>query len=149
MNGDYSIALRNGTYTISWQSSFTHAFSRTSDSASYTITMNSANVTGFDFGGVDGLTNLSPAVAFQGETINSILTSLNIFRTGANAYGNITGGVWKSPNGTINYGITRNSFTVLDSNSAQLLAPINPNMSVGIYDLAVAASGYTFIYEMH
>ena len=144
VNGDYSIALRNGTYTISWQSSFTHAFSRTSDSASYTITMNSANVTGFDFGGVDGLTSLSPAVAFQGETINSILTSLKIFRTGANAYGNITGGVWKSPNGTINYGITRNSFTVLDSNSAQLLAPINPNMSVGIYDLAVTVSGYTF-----
>ena len=139
--GNYSYPLMNGSYTITWTGGNTHDYVRSSDSASFTFAINNANVSGLDFGGVDGIIGLSPAIAYQGEVLNSIITTLGLFTSGPYPYGNITVGYWLQQNSSYGYSIAASSFIVLDSNRAQVLTQISQTMPVGIYDLYLYVGG--------
>jgi hypothetical protein len=79
--------------------------------------VNSANVSGLDFGILEGLTSISPAVAFQGQTINANVTSRSLFATGANPWGNINYAA------LYNNTIYASAFHVIDSVNAPVPYP--------------------------
>ncbi len=147
-NGDYSIGLSNGNYSITYNMSSSHAYVISSDSASFSFTVNSANVSGLDFGMLDGITSISPAVAYQGQTINSNITSRLLFLAGGNPWGNIGSSfIRRTTVPTSQYSIGTNSFLVLDSTNAQLVYQIPVGAPIGTYDLVVRVNGVYYYLE--
>lgn len=146
-NGDYTFGVMNGTHTITWWNNSTTAYILNSDSASYTINVNSANQTGLDFGGIDGLVSASPGTAFQGQTLNAIVVSRDLFLTGPNPWGNIVYGHWVDQSTGYSYYINSNSFTVLDTNRAQILFNVPLNMPVGTFRLRLSIGNGVWYLE--
>jgi hypothetical protein len=134
-NGIYSLAAMNGTYTITWSNTSGHSYILNSDSSSYTVTMNGANISGYDFGGIDGLVSLSPGTAYQGELLNAIVVSRDMFLTGVNPYGNIGYSYIRNQTTNYTYSVPTASFTVLDTNRAQLLYTVALSIPAGTYEL--------------
>ncbi|MBP6334650.1 MAG: T9SS type A sorting domain-containing protein [Bacteroidia bacterium] len=146
-NGNYSFGVVNGSYTVSVNFAASHAYVLTTDSLSYTVVVNSANQTGLDFGAVDGLTSLAPGVGYQGQLINSNVTSRSLFALGANPYGNITSAFIQKTSPTNTYTINVNSFLVIDSVNAQLLYQIPVNAALGVYSIAITAGNKRYYLD--
>ena len=134
-NGNYSLAAMNGTYTVTWSSTSGHSHLLSSDSSSYTVTVNGANISGYDFGAIDGLVSLSPGTAYQGELLNAIVVSRDMFLTGANPNGNIGYSYIRNQSTNYTYSVPTASFTVLDTNRAQVLYTVPLSLPVGTYEL--------------
>lgn len=132
-NGNYSLGAMNGTYTVSYITSSQHSYAMSSDSASFTVTMNNANQGGFDFGVKDLLSGISPSVAFQSQMLNAILTSDDLFVPGANSWGNITSFYLQNQTSSSWYPIPLSSLTILDTNRVQILYLIPLTTPVGTY----------------
>ncbi|MBK6838342.1 MAG: T9SS type A sorting domain-containing protein [Bacteroidetes bacterium] len=145
-NGDYTFGVMNGIYTITWNRTSGISYLLSSDSASYTVTMNSANQTGYDFGAKDGLLSVSPSSAFQGGTLNAIVNSRALFRTGTYPYGNISYSSLVNQSTGYSYSLTVTAYTVLDTNRVQLLYAIPLSLPAGIYTLRIYTSGVTSGY---
>ncbi|TAH41784.1 MAG: T9SS type A sorting domain-containing protein [Bacteroidetes bacterium] len=144
-NGDYNLGVSNGNYTVTWISNFSHKYLLSSDSAAFNITVNSSNVSGLDFGLVDGLTSLAPSVAFQGDVLNANVTSRLLFLSGANPWGNISSGYIRLTTSPFSqYNITTSSFQHIDSSNAQLLFNIPLAAPTGVYDLVIRINNFSY-----
>ncbi len=147
VNGDYLLGLANGSYIVTWNSNPNHKYILSSDSSSFNATINSANVSGLDFGLVDGLTSLAPAVAFQGQTLNANVTSRSLFVVGPSTWGNVN--FWyirRSSSPFSQYNLALNSVYVLDSNNAQVLIQIPLAAGLGVYDLVMSMANNSTYY---
>lgn len=144
INGDYSFAVMNGNTTVSRQNNLSHVYLLSSDSASFSVNMNSANVGGKDFGLVDGITAISPGVGYQGLVINAIISTRSLFAGGATInYGRII--LTSSPFN--NYSFNALSFTILDSMNVQLVYQIPIGVPLGTYDLTIVLNN-NFTYYL-
>ncbi len=144
-NGDYNFGVSNGNYNVAWNNSSSHAYVLSSDSAVFNVVVNSSNVSGLDFGLLDGLTSLAPAVAFQGQTLNANVTSRSLFYSTANPWGNITSAnIRLTVSPFSQYNIVASSFQRLDSSNAQLLFNIPALATPGVYDLVVRINNFSY-----
>lgn len=144
-NGDYIFGVPNGNYTISPYLNTNPSYLLTTDTATLSIIINSANVSGVDIGLVHGLSSVSPSVVFQGQTINSNVTSRSLFQFGPNAWGNISNGnIRRTTSPTNQYNISSSSFNVIDSNNAQLVFQIPVIATPGVYDLTMYVGGFYY-----
>ncbi|MBK9526278.1 MAG: T9SS type A sorting domain-containing protein [Bacteroidetes bacterium] len=146
-SGDYSFGVMNGSYTVAWSHSTSANYVLNSDSASYTVTVNSANISGLDFGGVDGLVSMAPGTAFQGQNLNSTVVSRDLFLTGANPYGNISYAYLTNQTNFNSYSVPINSFTILDTNRVQFLYTIPLSVVAGTYQLTLYISNQQWILQ--
>lgn len=128
-NGNYSIPVMNGTYTIDWTSSNERFFLST-DSNTYTVNVNNANVTGLNFGLYRGLTGIAPVQSVAGRTVNFTVTSRHLF-TGT-GMGNISYAAIGS--------YFAQSINVIDSNTVTFSVNFPSNATPALYDLRISIS---------
>ncbi len=144
-NGDYAFGVSNGTYNVLIGYNYSHAYVLSSDSSGFTASVNSANVSNLDFGVVEGLTSLNPAIGYQGIQLNANITSLGLFASGANPWGNISYSYIRKNTAPTNQTIIpASSYTVLDSVNAQLLFTFQGSQPLGTYDLVVLIGNYYY-----
>jgi hypothetical protein len=144
-NGDYVFGVPNGSYVISRFNQTSHAYVLSSDSSVFNVTVNNADVLDLDFGMVEGLTAISPAVFYQGQITNAIVSSRGLFLTGPNPSGNISSAYIRrtsSPNSQ--YYFTASNFTILDSSNAHMLYQIPASATLGIYDLVIRLNNISY-----
>ncbi len=146
--GNYSFGMNNGTYVISIGTQASHTYVLTSDSSSYIVTVSNNNTGALDFGFVDGLLSLSPAVTFPGSNLNAIVTSRSLFLTGAQPYGNITYSYFQHvSNPSYQYLVSNANYVVLDSSTVHLVYPVPTNMQPGIYNLVIRTGNLSYYLE--
>jgi uncharacterized repeat protein (TIGR01451 family) len=140
VNGNFLIPVSNGVHTVTILNNYTNLMFLSSDSASYTVTMNNANIGGLNFGMRRGLTGLAPVQSVAGRTINFTATSRRLFNgTGT---GNISFGYLQKFNQSYYY---LTSINVVDSNTVNFSVNLPTNAPLGSYDLSIylsSSSGY-------
>jgi len=130
--GNFYFGKPNGGFQIWTNSPLDHEYLISSDSATYTRAINNTNVSGLDFGLVDGITSCVPDSVPLATNFTVTVTSRSLFALGANSWGNITlMQIDRStpPFGTLN--IPLNSILVIDSNTATISTTIS---YTGVFD---------------
>lgn len=135
-NGNYSIPLLNGSYTITYQlSSNNYLFLNNGATNPINITINNANSTGNDFPVYNGLTSVNPDTAWLGQSVSFLVTSdKGIFRP-SNVLVN-SSSIIKITSPT--YSIGPPQYTYIDTNKAVFKFNI-PNLTnrLGTYSLRI------------
>src|SRR6185436_3013807 len=126
-NGDYSLPAMNGSHTIRWlQSGDNNQLS--SDSATYSVVVNSNTQGGFDFGLKPALLSMSINYTQIGGTVFSTITANGAITTAPNSISIRKGG----------YYIYASNINYIDSNTVtcSFTVPLNA-VYIGSYDLWV------------
>ncbi|REJ80948.1 MAG: T9SS C-terminal target domain-containing protein [Bacteroidetes bacterium] len=142
-SGMFSFALSNGTYTISYVGNSARNYLVSSDSLTYTITINNGNISGLDFGLEDPLISVSPGVTFPGNQLNTILNAHPVFSTSANTWGNVRQATFLGP---VNSALALAAITVLDPNRIQIIIPSTQFTTPGVYTLRLSLNTFNNYY---
>jgi uncharacterized repeat protein (TIGR01451 family) len=139
-NGNYSFAVANGSYNVSWINN-TNNYKFLTSAASYNVTINNNNSSGNNFGIKSGLLSATPNVALQGQLLQISVASDSIFRTNANPNGNISNAYIKKVGGTTAYYSTLSTqVQVQNWADASIYITIPASAQVGLYDLYINTS---------
>lgn len=137
-NGNYSIAVTNGSYTVSWVNNPNSIFFFSTSSPNHSVTINNNNASGNDFGVRSGLISVSPSVLVQGQSVILTIVSDSLFQTGANVYGNIlSASIVKHGTGSHYSANLLTQVQVLDEVTAKITLNIPTNALTGLYDLSI------------
>ena len=82
--GNFSIAVRNGNYTVTWNTNLSDRRYLTSTSSTYNVTINFNNSTGNDFGLKRKILSLSPSQIIDGTQSRITIISDSLFLPGSN-----------------------------------------------------------------
>ena len=136
-SGNFSVPVPNGTHVVQCGGNGTYGFLYPStDSTSFTVTMNNANITGLDFGMFRGLTGLAPSQSIAGRTINFTVTSRHLF-------GNISYLSFTNANNSFIF-YSNGLIQTVDSNTATFNVVIPSNATPGLYHLRIRISGQSY-----
>jgi uncharacterized repeat protein (TIGR01451 family) len=126
INGNYSFPVMNGTHTVSWEVNLSAYLLRTSDSASFTVTVNNDTVAGNDFGLKYSLISATPNQGLPGQTVTLAINSDSAF-VGSILQVNLVG----------QNGSNATSFSLINPDSATATFNLPPNAVAGSYQLGV------------
>ncbi|HKR05658.1 MAG TPA: SdrD B-like domain-containing protein [Bacteroidia bacterium] len=134
-SGDYSAPAMNGVHTVQWSPSYYRNYQLSSDSVSFSVSVNGNTQGGFDFGLKPALLSMSVNYSQIGGTVFTTITSDGAFTTTPYVY------IRKG-----SYNIYAGNETFVNSNTAtcNFVIPFN-TIYIGTYDLYVYWSG---IYYM-
>ncbi|HMU76406.1 MAG: T9SS type A sorting domain-containing protein [Bacteroidetes bacterium] len=137
-NGNYTIAVTNGSYTVSWVNNPNIIFLFSTSSPNHSVTINNNNSSGNDFGVKRGLISVSPTVLVQGQTVTLTIVSDSLFQTSANTYGNIqSASIVKHGTGNHYSANLTTQVQILDEVTAEITLNIPTNALPGLYDLSI------------
>ncbi len=140
-NGDYSFAVNNGTYTISYQGTPADRLYLTTP-ASHTVTINNNNSSGNDFGLRRRIISVAPAIAVRGYVYQFTVIADSLFQQTANPYGNISQVCLRpsSNSGPSYCAILNSQVQVVNENQAIASITVPSYANTGLYDLVVTTT---------
>lgn len=139
-SGNYSFPVLNGTYTVSWEVNLNLFMLLSSDSASFTVTVNNDTISGNDFGLKGLLLSVTPNQALRGQTLTMSINSDSAF------VGSIQQVYLEPMIGCCS--ILATSFSSLTADSAIATFNIPSNSALGNYKLWVSVYNAPF-YKSH
>jgi|GEM_PF-2774377 len=133
--GDYSAPAMNGVHTVQWSSAGYSNNQLSSDSASFSVSVNGNTQGGFDFGLKPALISISIDYSQIGQSVTSIITADDVFSSIPSIYINKSG-----------YYIYASNVTVIDSNhvSCRFTIPFSASY-IGTYNLYVNPGGVYYV----
>ncbi len=130
-SGNYSIPVINGTYTVDWTAN--EKLYLSTDSNTYTVTVNNSNVTGLDFGLRRAITAIAPTQSIPGRTVSFTATTRGLFTgTGQGNISSIRVG---------NYNAVSGSIQIVDSNTVTFNVSLPVNATSGLRNLRIILNG--------
>ncbi len=136
--GNFDFPVLNGTHTVAWQPFYLNYKQLTTDSASYTVTINNDTASGRDFGIIPSLSTFTPNFMAPGTTVNTTITAKGIFKLPPPQQGNISLIRLVRPGYVIQPTLVY--IIAVDSNTATAQFNISPTAAIGWYKLEVHTS---------